>query len=98
MTDFGRTKIKIAEQNGRWTPTKPNLLTEEQFRSLEDMLKPHDIAYANFMKMPHSMRKTYAASYFLGAKTDEGKQKRLAAIIERLQLDLNPMESIKKFC
>jgi len=96
MTDFGRTKIKIAQQNGRWTSTKPSPLTDEQFQSFEDMLKPHEIAYANFMKMAHSMRKTYAASYFLGAKTDEGKQKRLAAIIERLKLNLNPMESIKK--
>jgi len=96
MTDFGRTKIKMAQQNGQWTPAKPSPLTDEQFRSFEDMLTPHEIAYANFMKMARSMRKTYAASYFLGAKTDEGKQKRLATIIERLKLDLNPMESIKK--
>jgi uncharacterized protein YdeI (YjbR/CyaY-like superfamily) len=96
MTDFGRTKIKVAQQNGRWTPTKTSRLTDEQVQSFEDMLKPHGIAYANFMKMAHSMRKTYAASYFLGAKSDEGKQKRLAAIIERLKLNLNPMESIKK--
>jgi len=96
MTDFGRTKIKIAQQNGRWTSTKPGTLTDEQFRAFEDMLKPHKIAHANFVKMAPSMRKTYAASYFLGAKTDEGKQKRLAAIIERLKLNLNPVESIKK--
>jgi hypothetical protein len=46
--------------------------------------------------MAPSARKTYAKSYFLGAKTDEGRQKRLAAIIERLELNLNPMESLKK--
>ncbi len=96
MTDFGRTKIKIARQNGRWTSSKAGPLTDEQFQSFEDMLKPHAFAYANFMKMARSMRKTYVASYFLGAKTDEGKQKRLAVIIERLELNLNPMESIKK--
>lgn len=96
MTDFGRMKIKIAQQNGHWTPTKPNPLTDEQFQSFEERLKPHEIAYANFVKMAHSMRKAYAASYFLGAKTDEGKQKRLATIIERLKLNLNPMESMKK--
>ena len=96
MTDFGRTKIKIAQQNGRWSSTKPGPITDEQIQSFEDMLKPHDIAYANFMKMARSIRKTYAASYFLGTKTDEGRQKRLAAITERLKLNLNPMESIKK--
>jgi uncharacterized protein YdeI (YjbR/CyaY-like superfamily) len=96
MTDFGRTKIKIAQQNGRWASTKPNPLTDEQFQLFEDMLKPHEIAYGNFMKMTRSTRKTYAASYFLGPKTDEGKQKRLTTIIERLKLNLNPMESMKK--
>lgn len=96
MTDFGRAKVKIAQQSGRWTPTKPGPLTDEQFQSFEEMLKPHKIAHANFMKMAPSMRKTYTYSYFLGAKTDEGRQKRLAAIIERLKLNLNPMESMKK--
>ena len=46
MTEFGRTKIKIAQQNGRWTPTKPSPLTDEQFQSFEDMLKPHKIVFA----------------------------------------------------
>ncbi|MBN2337187.1 MAG: YdeI/OmpD-associated family protein [Acidobacteria bacterium] len=96
MTDFGRTKIEIARQNGRWTAPKPGALTDDQARSFEDMLKPHAIACANFMKMAPSARKTYAKSYFLGAKTDEGRHKRFAAIIERLELNLNPMESLKK--
>ncbi len=96
MTDFGRTKIKIAQQNGRWTSKKPAPLTDEQVQSFADMLKPHKTAHANFAKMPPSMRKTYAASYFLGPKTDEGKQKRFATIIERLKLNLNPMESLPK--
>jgi uncharacterized protein YdeI (YjbR/CyaY-like superfamily) len=33
MTDFGRTKIKIAQQNGRWTSTKSGPLTDEQFHA-----------------------------------------------------------------
>jgi hypothetical protein len=44
--------------------------------------------------MPRSARKAYAASYIF-TKTAEGKQKRLATIIERLDLNLNPMESMK---
>lgn len=95
MTDFGRIKIKVAQQKGRWASTKPNL-TDEQLQLFEDRLKPHKNAHANFAKMAPSMRKTYAASYFFGAKTDEGKQKRLAKIIERLKLNLNPVESMKK--
>jgi len=46
--------------------------------------------------MSYSVRKTYAASYFFGAKTEDGKIKRFNTIIERLNLNLNPMESMKK--
>ncbi|GHT07093.1 hypothetical protein FACS189423_11870 [Bacteroidia bacterium] len=54
------------------------------------------LEYANFIKMAKSARKTYTGSYFFGAKTEEGKQKRFNAIIEHLNLNLNPMESMKK--
>lgn len=96
MTDFGRAKIESAKQNGSWNPSKPGPLTAEQLQQFEDMLKPYETAHRNFVKMPRSARGAYAASYFLGAKTEEGKQKRLNTIIERLNLNLNPMESMKK--
>jgi len=96
MTDLGRAKIEAAKQNGCWDPPKPEPLTGEQLQQFEDMLRPHETAYANFIKMTRSTRYTYAASYFLGAKTEQGKQKRLSTIIERLNLNMNPMESMKK--
>lgn len=96
MTDFGRVKIEIAKQNGRWNPPKSEPLTDEQMQQFDDMLKPHENAYDNFIKMSRSARKAYAASYFFGAKTEIGKQKRFSIIIERLNLNLNPMESMKK--
>lgn len=96
MTDFGRAKIEIAKQNRCWNPPKPKLITDEQLQQFEDLLKSYESAYKNFIKMPHSARGAYAASYFLGAKTAEGKQKRLNTMIERLKLNLNPMESMKK--
>lgn len=96
MTDFGRTKIEIAKQNGCWNPTKTEALTDEQMQQFDDMLKPHENAYTNFTKMSRSARKTYANSYFFGTKTEAGKQKRFITIIERLNMNLNPMESMKK--
>jgi uncharacterized protein YdeI (YjbR/CyaY-like superfamily) len=96
MTDFGRTKIEMAKQNGHWDPPKSEPLADEQLEQFDDMLKSHENAYANFIKMPRSARKAYAASYFLGAKTEAGKQERFSTIIERLNLNLNPMESMKK--
>jgi uncharacterized protein YdeI (YjbR/CyaY-like superfamily) len=96
MTDFGRAKIEAAKQNGRWDSPKAETLSEEQFEGFIAMLRPHEQAYGNFMKMSRSVQRTYASSYYFGAKTEAGKQKRLQTIIERLNLNLNPMESLKK--
>ncbi len=95
MTDFGRAKIEISKHNGNWNPPKADPITEEQIREISALLKPYETAWVNFEKMPRSMRRTYTASYVY-TKTEEGKQKRLNEIIERLNLNLNPMESIKK--
>ena len=96
MTDFGRTKIETAKQNGHWNPPKTEALTDEQMQQFDGMLKQHENAYVNFTKMSRSARKAYATSYFFGTKTETGKQKRFITIIERLNMNLNPMESMKK--
>jgi uncharacterized protein YdeI (YjbR/CyaY-like superfamily) len=97
MTDFGRAKIAAAKQDGTWNlaDTKPTL-TKAQMCRFEDMVSPFEAAYANFQKMTSSVRKSYASSYFLGAKTKAGKEKRFNTIIERLELGLNPMERMGK--
>jgi uncharacterized protein YdeI (YjbR/CyaY-like superfamily) len=94
MTDFGRAKIDTAKQNGSWDTPKDEPMTEEQVQNFEDLLKPHLTAWTNFEKMPRSSRTSYTASYIY-AKTDDGRRKRLNTIIERLNLNLNPMESMK---
>ncbi|NLE74665.1 MAG: hypothetical protein GX604_08580 [Actinobacteria bacterium] len=96
MTDYGRAKIEIAKQNGHWDPPRVGPLTDEQLQEFDEMLQAHADAYANFARMSRSARRAYAASYFFGAKTEAGKQKRLDTIIERLNLNLNPMESIRR--
>jgi len=95
MTDFGRKKVEYAKQNGIWDKQERKSLTDEQCQQFEDMLKLFDKAYANFLNMSQSVRKTYMFSYFFGAKTEEGKKRRFSNIVERLNLNLNPMESMK---
>lgn len=94
MAEFGRAKVEIAKQNGNWDSPKNDPMTGEQVRDFEALLKSHTAAWENYEQMPRSARKTYAASYIY-AKTEDGKQKRLDTIIERLKLNLNPMESMK---
>lgn len=94
MTDFGRAKVDIAKQNGYWDSPKVEPVTEQQVQSFEALLKAHKAAWENYERMPRSARTAYMASYIY-TKTEEGKQRRLNTIIERLELNLNPMESMK---
>ena len=96
MTKYGREKIKQAKENGFWDSLQKDELNDEEIQRFENMIKPYEPAYTNFMKMTKSVRKTYTGSYFFGAKTEASKEKRFMTIIERLNLNLNPMESMKK--
>ena len=90
MTDFGRKKIEEAKQNGQWNAPKPAAVTEEQIACLSEILKDYEPAYTNFQAMPLSVKKTYAKAY-LDAKTDAGREKRIAWMVDRLNRNLKPM-------
>lgn len=90
MTDIGRAKIAKAKENGIWEAQDLMKLTDEQIEVLSDLLKNHEPAYTNYQNMPSSVRKTYARAYY-DAKTDAGREKRLAWIIDRLNKNLRPM-------
>lgn len=90
MTDFGRAKIEEAKQNGQWNAPKPSAVTEEQIAQLCEVLKAYEPAYTNFLAMPPSVKKTYVKAY-LDAKTDAGRAKRIAWMVDRLNKNLKPM-------
>ena len=90
MTDFGRNKIEEAKLNRQWDAPKPAAVTEEQISELAEILKAYEPAYANFSAMSLSVKKTYVKAY-LDAKTDAGREKRIAWMVERLNKNLKPM-------
>lgn len=90
MTDFGREKIEEARQNGQWDAPKPAAVTEEQIASLSELLKAYEPAYTNFQAMSPSVKKTYTRAY-LDAKTEAGREKRIAWMVDRLNRNLKPM-------
>ena len=90
MTDFGREKIEEAKQNGQWDAPKPAAVTEEQIACLSELLKGYEPACTNFQSMPLSVKKTYTRAYF-DAKTDAGREKRIAWMVDRLNKNLKPM-------
>lgn len=90
MTDAGRNKIEEAKQNGQWDAPKAPVITEEQIADVSALLQGHEPAYTNFEAMSMSVKKTYTRAY-LDAKTDAGREKRLAWMVERLDKNLKPM-------
>ena len=91
MTDFGRKKIDEAKKNGQWEASSPlAIITEEQIACLSALLEGYEPAYTNFQAMSLSVKKTYTRAY-LDAKTDAGREKRIAWIVDRLNKNLKPM-------
>lgn len=90
MTDFGREKIQEAKQNGQWDAPKPASITDKQIDLLSEVLKEYEPAYTNFQAMSPSVKKTYVKAY-LDAKTDAGREKRIAWMVDRLNRNLKPM-------
>ncbi|MDE7219306.1 MAG: YdeI/OmpD-associated family protein [Oscillospiraceae bacterium] len=90
MTNFGRKKIEEARKNGQWHAPKPAAVTEEQIACVSVMLEGYEPACTNFLAMPLSVKKTYTRAYF-DAKTDAGRAKRLAWMVDRLNRNLKPM-------
>ena len=90
MTAFGRKKIEEARENGQWDAPKPMAVTEEQIMQLSSVLEGYEPAYTNFQAMSPSVKKTYTRAYF-DAKTDAGREKRIAWMVDRLNRNLKPM-------
>ena len=91
MTDFGREKIREARQNGQWDKLSgPPAVTAEQIQAVAGLLKEHEQAYLNFQGMSPSVQKTYTRAYY-DARTDAGRARRFAWMVERLEKNLKPM-------
>lgn len=90
MTEFGRAKIEEARKNGQWDAPDLMRLTEEQVAFVAALLEKYEPAFTNFQAMPLSVRKTYARAYY-DAKTDAGRERRIAWMVDRLNQNLRPM-------
>ena len=90
MTDFGRKKIEEAKKNGQWDAPKSMEITEEHIAIVSAVLEEYEPAYTNFQAMSPSVKKTYARAYF-DAKTEAGREKRIAWMVDRLNRNLKPM-------
>lgn len=89
MTPAGQAAIARAKKVGTWESEsipKP----EVQIDLLTKALAGTGIALTNFLSMSPSVRRTYTA-FYLDAKKEDTRKRRLASIIERLKANRKPM-------
>jgi len=90
MTEYGVAAIKQAKSKGIWDIPKEAPISDNQIEILTDALQSADLALANFLRMPVSVKRTYTALY-LDVKKEETRIRRLEKIIERLNENKKPM-------
>ncbi|MGI6633198.1 MAG: YdeI/OmpD-associated family protein [Bacillota bacterium] len=90
MAAPGFEAIERAKRDGTWEAPKPAPITEEQIDILVRALEGHEPALSNFQKMSPSVRRTYTA-FYLDAKSEATRAKRLERIIGRLNENKKPM-------
>ena len=90
MTAAGHAAIARARRDGTWSRPQSAPISEAQVTVLAEALAGTGKALTNFLNMPPSVRRTYAALY-LDAKKEDTRKRRLATIIERLKQNKKPM-------
>lgn len=90
MTEAGRRQVEAAKASGEWDVPKAPTITEEDVAAMAEVLREHEVAHANLQAMAPSVRRTYTRAY-LDAKTDAGRARRVAWLVDRLNRNLKPM-------
>ncbi|MFA5264806.1 MAG: YdeI/OmpD-associated family protein [Opitutaceae bacterium] len=90
MTAAGQAAIAQAQKMGTWDRPKPTPILEAQVGILTEALSGTGQALTNFLNMSLSVRRTYTG-FYLSAKMEDTRKKRLERIIERLKENKKPM-------
>lgn len=95
MTSRGREAIEEAKRCGTYETMPRLVITDDHVEELKTLLASSALARKNYEKMSPSAKRAYAGGYF-SVKTEAGRRKKLLTLIERLELNLDPMASLAK--
>lgn len=90
MAQPGLDAMERAKGHGTWNEEGRVHIEDSQIDELGRLIAGSEPAYTNFLAMPASVRKTYAA-FYLDAKADATRKARLEKIVDRLNKNLKPM-------
>ncbi|MBE0700876.1 MAG: hypothetical protein IH571_04240 [Acholeplasmataceae bacterium] len=85
----GLEAISRARKAGTWE-SELDVISEKQVSDFCHLVEVHDLAYTHLMCMSKSVQKTYTG-YYLSAKGEDTKNRRLLKIVDRLNQNLKPM-------
>ena len=86
----GLAAIEEAKKSGNWDLPERETATDDQIGTLITAINGVEPALSNFLKMPLSIRKTYTM-FYLDARKEETRVRRLKKIIGRLNENKGPM-------
>lgn len=90
MTAAGQAAIVQAQELGTWDRPKPAPISEAQVGVLLEALSGRGRALTNFLNMSASVKRTYTG-FYLAARNEDTRKRRLEGIIERLDQNKKPM-------
>lgn len=90
MAEPGLAAITEAKKSGNWDLPERETATDDQVEILIQAINGTEPALSNFLNMPLSIRRTYTM-FYLDARKEETRIRRLKKIIERLNENKGPM-------
>ena len=90
MAPPGLEAVDRAKQDGTWKIQQRPIVTPEAVEQFAELIEANVRAAANFQNMPFSVKKLYTG-YYLDAKQEETRRRRLAKLIPLLEQNKRPM-------
>ena len=90
MTSPGRQAVERAKREGSWDSPRGLIITPEDIERFARVIAANSQAAINFQKMPQSAKKQFTA-FYLDAKQEATRQRRLEKLIELLEQNKRPM-------
>ena len=90
MEEPGLITIEEAKKSGNWDLPERETATDDQVEVLVEAIDGTEPALSNFLNMPLSVRRTYTM-FYLDAKKEDTRIRRLEKIITRLNENKGPM-------
>jgi uncharacterized protein YdeI (YjbR/CyaY-like superfamily) len=91
MEALGLEAVEAARENGRWADAYSSKETPDTPADLEQALSRNTKAQANFLEMANSYKTNYIF-WILGAKKPQTRERRIAEVVKRAELNKRPGE------